>query len=172
MTKATSVFPASGGLMKILVVADSEFGNTWSVAGAIADVFGEAGRALRPEHALPEDVLGLDLFVVGSPTQGGRPLPSITTFLKRLPEGAVRRTPVAAFDTRIDAKEQGLPLRLLMVAIGYAAPKIARELTARGAWLVVSPEGFIVEYKDGPVREGELERAEAWARALLEAAQR
>jgi flavodoxin len=158
--------------MKVLVVADSTFGNTWSVAGTIADAFGSSVRALRPDHVEREDLAGLELLVVGSPTQGGRPLPSIATFLKRLPRDEIRGTPFAAFDTRIDAKEQGFGVRLLLATMGYAAPKIARDLTARGAWQVVPPEGFIVEDKEGPVRTGELERAEAWARRLPEAAKR
>jgi flavodoxin len=158
--------------MKVLVVADSAYGNTWSVAGAIVDAFGESAQPLRPNHVRPEDLRDLDLFVVGSPTQGGRPLPSIAEFLKGLPRDVLRGTSCAAFDTRIDAKQQGIGVRLLVGVIGYAAPKIARELTARGARLVVPPEGFIVEDKEGPVRAGEIERAEAWARSLPAAAQR
>ena len=157
--------------MKVLVVADSVYGNTWSVAGAIVDAFGESAHPLRPNHVQPADLRDLDLFVVGSPTQGGRPLPSIAEFLKRLPPDVLRGTACAAFDTRVDAKEQGIGVRLLVGAIGYASPKIAREMTARGARLVVPPEGFIVEDKEGPVRTGELERAEAWALSLPGAAE-
>ena len=31
------------------------------------------------------------------------------------------------------------------------------------------PEGFVVQGKEGPLREGELERAGVWARGIAEA---
>ena len=35
--------------------------------------------------------------------------------------------------------------------------------------MVATPEGFIVTDTEGPLREGELERAAEWARGLLTA---
>ena len=72
----------------------------------------------------------------------------------------------AAFDTRVDTASSGLPLRLLMSVIGYAAPKIAKELSAHGGLQARPPEGFIVEGREGPLRDGELERAIEWARSV------
>jgi hypothetical protein len=37
----------------------------------------------------------------------------------------------------------------------------------RGGKLAVPPEGFIVEASEGPLREGELERAAAWAKTII-----
>jgi flavodoxin len=152
--------------MKVLVIADSAFGNTWTLAGAIADAYGAGGRALHPEQAERRDLEGVDLLIVGSPTQGGRPLPSVTKFLRAFPTDGLKGIAVAAFDTRADVAHAGLPLRLLMSLIGFAAPKIGRELTAHGGYQVVPPEGFVVEGKEGPLEAGELERAVEWARNL------
>jgi flavodoxin len=158
--------------MKVLVIADSAYGNTWEVASAIADAFGNSARAIRPPHVQVEDIAGLDLLIVGSPTQGGRPLPSITQCLRGLAPDGLKGIAVAAFDTRVDARQQSLPLRLLVNLIGYAAPKIGRELTSHGGRQVVPLEGFIVEGKEGPVRAGEIQRAADWARRLQAAVPR
>jgi hypothetical protein len=53
-----------------------------------------------------------------------------------------------------------------MKLIGFAAPKIGRQLTSLGGREVASPEGFAVEGKEGPLKTGELERAKAWAGRL------
>jgi len=152
--------------MKVLIVADSAYGNTWAVAGAIAEGFGGDALALRPEHVGPDDVRGLDLLFVGSPTQGGRPLAAVQAFVTGLPKDGLAGVDVGAFDTRVDAGAQSLPLRLLVNVIGYAAPKIGKALSARGGRLIAPPEGFMVEGKEGPLRAGELERAAGWARSL------
>lgn len=158
--------------MKVLVIADSAYGNTWTLAGAIADAFGNDARALRPHHVEPGDMQDIDLLIVGSPTQGGRPLPSVTEFLRKLPKDALKGTPVAAFDTRVDAGKLNFALRLLVNTIGYAAPKIARELTAFGGRQIAPPEGFIVEEKEGPLRPGEVQRGAEWAHRVQTAAVR
>ena len=111
-------------------------------------------------------------MIVGSPTQGGRALPAVQAFVGNLPRDGLKGVEVAAFDTRVDAGKQSLPLRLLVNTIGYAAPKIGKALTARGGHMVAGPEGFIVEGKEGPLRAGEIERAGEWARRLQSAAVR
>jgi hypothetical protein len=50
---------------------------------------------------------------------------------------------------------------------GYAAKPIAEKLVKRGGVLVGEPIGFEVVESEGPLYEGELERAETWARGLL-----
>jgi flavodoxin len=156
--------------VNVLIVADSAYGNTWSVAEAISGAFDGGARVLRPEQAGPPDLSGIELLIVGSPTQGGRPLAAVQGFLKGLPREALKGVRVAAFDTRIDAAKSGFFLRLLMGTIGYAAPRIGKALEAHGGHSVAAPEGFIVEDKEGPLRAGELERAAEWARRLQTAA--
>lgn len=152
--------------MNALVVYDSSFGNTEILAKAIGDAIGGGARVLRTSEVGPSDWQGLDLLVVGSPTQGGRPFPSIAKLLTELSPGNLRETSVAAFDTRFAANESGLGLRVLMRMVGYAAPRIAKMLQANGGQLVVAPEGFIVQGKEGPLKRGELERAATWATGI------
>ena len=53
-----------------------------------------------------------------------------------------------------------------MSVIRYAAPRLAKELEKKGGKLVAEPEGFIVENKEGPLKQGEIERATKWASQL------
>ncbi len=46
--------------------------------------------------------------------------------------------------------------------------RIANRLKKAGAVLAVPPEGFYVADIEGPLMDGELERAAAWARSLLQ----
>lgn len=150
--------------MQALVVYDSVFGNTEKVAQAIAQALG--CEAVRLAQAAPAQLAGVELLVVGSPTRAFRPLPSVKTWLAGLP--ALQGVRVAAFDTRMAMNDQvpGI-LRLFSRIFGYAAGPIAAKLTGKGGVQAVAPEGFIVLGSEGPLREGELERAAAWAQRLV-----
>ncbi len=149
--------------MKALVVYDSVFGNTEKVAQAIAQTLGAA--ALRVGAVTPQQLDGVKLLVVGSPTRAFRPLPSVKAWLAELP--GLKSVRVAAFDTRmaIDEKTPGI-LRFFAGIFGYAAAPIASRLGKKGGLLALAPEGFIVTASEGPLKDGELERAAAWARQL------
>ncbi len=66
------------------------------------------------------------------------------------------------------AEDQGVGLRILMSVIRYAAERIAKDLAKKGGRLVAKPEGFIVENKEGPLKPGELERTNKWAKGMNE----
>jgi hypothetical protein len=50
---------------------------------------------------------------------------------------------------------------------GYAAKPIGKRLQKKGGELAVQPEGFHVGDTEGPLLEGELERAGLWARQVV-----
>jgi flavodoxin len=146
--------------MKVLIVYDSVYGNTEKIAKAIGGAIMGEVEVLRVSEANPFELKTIDLFIAGSPTQGGRPTPAIQDFLDKIPEPAIKNISVAAFDTRLSTKWVGI--------FGYAAGKIARGLKTKGGTLAVSPEGFFVKGTKGPLKEGELERAAGWAKGILE----
>jgi flavodoxin I len=159
--------------MRTLLVYDSVFGNTEKVAGAIANALG-SGRdvaMVRVADVRKEQLEGIDLLVVGSPTRAFRPTPAVAKFLKELTEEGLRGVKATSFDTRIapSAVKSGL-LRFIISLAGYAAKPIAKRLARSGAELVAAPEGFFVEDSEGPLKAGELERAGGWARAIAGAA--
>ncbi len=50
----------------------------------------------------------------------------------------------------------------------YAAGGIANSLKAQGGHPAAPPEGFIVKGREGPLKDGELERAASWAKGITE----
>lgn len=151
--------------MKALVVYESKYGNTEQVARAIAAQLGEAGQVRLVDAATVStlDPTGFDLLLVGGPTQRHGVSPTLRDRLERIPAGALRDLPAAAFDTRI---------RMARLLTGSAAIGIAQRLKQKGARVVTSPESFFVVDGEGPLAEGEIERARAWATDVLERAGR
>ena len=156
--------------MKILIIYDSVFGNTKLAALAMGSALGisEEAGVFQVGSVKMEQLSGLDLLLVGSPTRGFRPTEAVTKFLKAIPQGALKGVRAAAFDTRIAPGDIGSPiLRLLVRAGGYAAKPIVGLLVKKGAQIIAPPEGFCVEKSEGPLKQGELERAAEWAKGLV-----
>jgi flavodoxin I len=146
--------------MKALIIYDSLHGNTGKIARAIGGGMGEEIQAVRVDEAKPEELSFYELVFIGSPTQGGRHTKPMQEFLGKIPDGALKNVNVAAFDTR--AKSRWVKI------FGYAAERIADELENKGGNLIAPPEPFYVKATKGPLVEGELERAAAWAKTIIE----
>jgi len=156
--------------MKILIIYDSLFGNTKVIAQAIAEASTAANNQViitGLNEASLVDLKAVSLLIVGSPTQGGRPTPALQKFLEQIPAKALNQVNVAALDTRFLEEDQGFGLRILMKVIRYATPRIADSLKSKGGTLIAPPEGFIVKAKEGPLADGEVERAKTWAQLIL-----
>ena len=153
--------------MDVLVVYDSYFGNTEKVAQAISAAYGPAAQAVRASDVKPEMLKGIKLLIVGSPTRAFQPSDGTKRFLKSLAPNALTGVRVAAFDTRIAVEDANSKFLKIMVRLfGYAAKPIGSSLTRRGGSLAEEPEGFIVNGTEGPLKDGELERAAAWAPSI------
>lgn len=154
--------------MKSLVAYDSAYGNTASIAEAINLILNKYGKSFVKQvtAVTDSDLREVDILVIGSPTQGGRPTKPTQQFIDELPERLLQQSGIAIFDTRFEVSEQKLPLRILMKTIGYAATKMAKSIQQRGGNLIAEPQGFIVSDQKGPLKEGEIERARTWAAQL------
>lgn len=161
--------------MKALVVYDSVYGNTEQIAQAIGNIIGshEDVAILRVSDAKPDQIAGVKLLIVGSPTQRLRPTEAINNLLKRISGNGLKGVKVAAFDTRLTKSniEETPVLPIFVRLFGYAAKPIADSLKKKGGELIVPPEGFFVEGMEGPLLEGELERAVNWAKQIIAATQ-
>jgi hypothetical protein len=178
--------------MDALIVYESMFGNTRKIAEAIAAGIREADPSARVTvaqagTAQPDAAAQAALLIAGGPThilrmssprtrqQGlqaarkatGQPHPDpepgaagpgVREWLRALPP-ARPGSRAAAFDTR-------LPSRLA----GGAARSAARQLRKRGYQLAAQPEGFIVTGSEGPLRDGEADRAREWGAGLAQRA--
>lgn len=152
--------------MSILIVYDSIFGNTAKVALAMAEAMPGA-RAVPVSDTATLDLDGITLLVVGSPTRGFRPTPAIQEFVDRLGDDMLAGRRAAVFDTRLDLETvHPAPLRWVMEVGGYAANTLERLLAERGCVMTGKPVGFLVSGTEGPLQEGELDRARSWLRDL------
>ena len=152
--------------METLIVYDSFFGNTEQIARMVAGAI-DGSKALRVSKVKPPDMESIDLLIVGSPTRGFMASEAIQVFIKDIPDNTLKGMKVTAFDTRLPAGEVGKGLRLLMKVGGYAAPRIVQVLKKKGGTLIAPPEGFFVKDREGPLKEGELERAASWANGIV-----
>ena len=157
--------------LKVLVIYDSQYGNTEKIAWAIRDALSDGAetRLVRASNVAPSDMSAVDLLIVGSPTQRFHATEPIDHLLKGV---SLRGVQAAAFDTRFDMHEvDSRALRLAVKVAGdeaaYAAPRISAALEKVGATIVALPEGFIVTGTEGPLRDGELPRAVEWAKGIL-----
>ncbi len=147
--------------MKALVVYEFRFGNTERIARAVAAALESHGTVqVAAVATAPVALAGIDLLVVGGPTQVHGISPAMRTFLDALAPDAVQDLPIAVFDTRLPGS------RLLT---GSAADGIARRLVKKGGWLMVPACSFQVLGMEGPLADGEAARAGTWAAEVAEA---
>jgi flavodoxin len=148
--------------MHTLVIYESQFGNTERIARAIAQALGEYGSVrLEPiGKAGPAVLQGIDLLMLGSPTQYNEATPDMLAWLDHIPPKILDGMPIAVFDTRYHMSK---------LLSGSAAHEIGKQVRERGGRLIVPPESFFVTGREGPLEAGEVERAAAWANTLLTA---
>ncbi|HEX6542798.1 MAG TPA: flavodoxin domain-containing protein [Ktedonobacterales bacterium] len=152
--------------MNSMVIYATRYGNTGRIAEAIAE-------GLRPHgdvSLLPMDEVsaipsnGIDLMVVGGPTEGHGMTDPVARFFDHLDINAMHGKAIVAFDTRF---------RWPRWLSGSAGAAITRRLRRMGAHVVAPPESFFVAgginspVTDEPLLEpGETERATSWAATL------
>jgi flavodoxin len=140
--------------MKSLVVYDSQFGNTKKIAEMIAETV--KGKAVHVRDYKKEMLTGVALLVTGCPIIGWRPSDGMVSFLSSLPEKSLIGVNIAAFDTRIKT-----------FFSGDAVHKVNSQLMKLGGKSIVDPEKFYVKGKEGPLIDGELDKAKTWALQML-----
>ncbi len=159
----------------VLVVYESMFGNTKTIAEAVADgLSAYAAVELVEVGAAPATLpVGVDALVVGGPTHAfGMSRASTREDAARQAQGTVVSSGIgirewleslapgdvtaAAFDTRI--KWPRVP--------GSAAHGAERHLRHRGFRILAKAETFWVQGSPGPLYGGEADRARRWGEKL------
>lgn len=156
--------------LNILIIYDSIFGNTKKVAQALQDGFKEIHANCQILHASEVDIKALDntdLLVFGSPTRAFHPTPLLSSLIKNKTLVFAGKK-VAVFDTRADISTiKSKFFRSFLNNMGYADACLRRKLAKRNAIVINETQGFYVTGSEGPLREGELERAFLWAQTLI-----
>ena len=145
--------------MNTLVIFDSQYGNTETIARQIAVTLQEFGtaRAVRVTEFTPDALRDIQLLVVGSPTQAWNTTSAMKNLFPRFEPAMAKQVFVAAFDTRFDKPQ---------IITGSAANSMAKQLKKRGMKLLLQPKSFLVTGTEGPLAYGEPQHAQEWARAL------
>lgn len=145
--------------MNTCIVYDSAFGNTRQVAEALANALREFGQVeiVAVERTHPLELANMDVLILGSPTQGWRPTPTMRDLLEYIPAEALNKLTIACFDTRYE--------RSTMIT-GSAAKQMAKRLHKRGASHLLPVKSFFVEGTLGPLKAGELEEAVKWSHII------
>lgn len=142
--------------MKALVIHDSNYGNTKEIALSITKGLG-VGSMCIPVSEFKKDILtGVTHLIVGSPILGWRPSENTNRLLDSFGSEELKGVKVVSFDTRMK-----------IFFHGDAANKILRRLIDKGGEKLSDPKVFFVKDKEGPLFEGELERAEEWGKEIL-----
>jgi flavodoxin len=148
--------------MRALVVYDSYFGNTEEVAKAIAGGLKDLVQAdvIRASDFDPKRVKGFDFLIIGSPTRAFHETKRIKVFLKGVARDEYEKMKVIAFDTRIATEDiESRLLSRMEKAFGHAAEPMSDIMKKRGGELLIDPVGFYVQDTEGPLKEGEVDRA-------------
>ena len=156
--------------MRSLILFDSVFGNTERLARQLGKILEEKGESIvvkLPNYS-PDMLRGKELLLLGSPTRAFKPTPAMTALIRSLPVSSLKKLKVGTFDTRIaleDITERFI--KYFQKRSGGAASVMARQLSRKGVTLISEPEGFYVLESEGPLKQGELDKADAWARTLI-----
>ena len=150
--------------MKTVIVYYSKFGHTRQLAEAMAEQLDPEGtaRAIAATEAGAIDLQGADLVVMGTPTHRMRLPEAVQPLFDTLPYECLRGAAVAAFDTSYQMSH--------FLARFTAAKALDRKLCKLGGKRVAPPETFFMAGREGPLEDGEIERARAWAERLAAAA--
>ncbi len=142
--------------MNVVILCDSKFGNTQRLAEAMAQALSPAHSVelRRPTDGLP-GTAPIDLLIVGGPTHAHGASQPLKEALKALPDGSLKGSRAAAFDTRF---------RMSKLLTGSAAASAGKLLKHTGIREVAPVESFFVTRDNPPTLDpGELDRAAAWA---------
>jgi menaquinone-dependent protoporphyrinogen IX oxidase len=147
--------------MKGMVVYDTSYGNTKTVAETIAETLKESGIEVGLFKVKEVKKLGAkdyDFLVLGSPTRFGTMSFAIRGFLGKVKSEEWMNKPFTAFDTEnpenMEKKEYS------------AAEKIAERLRDKKMNQLLPVLKTAVLGQKGPLKEGEIERTKDYTREL------
>ena len=147
--------------MKGIVVFDTSYGNTKTIAETISETLKESGievDAFYVKNVKKLSAKDYDFLVLGSPTRFGTMSFAVKGFIGKVKSEEWMNKPFAAFDTEnpenMEKKEWS------------AAEKIAEGLRDKKMNQLLPVLKAAVLGQKGPLQEGEIERAKEYARKL------
>lgn len=146
-------------MLKVIIIYESKYGNTRTVAETIAEGVKEEGVGVFVSEASRIDlnrVAEYDAILIGSPNHMGGPTRGIRSLIDKLNELGLHGKAFAVFDTYMGGD------------FGKAVGKMERQMgeKAPGLRRVASGLSVRVQGMKGPVAEGELPRCREFGRSI------
>ena len=151
--------------MKGMVIYDTSYGNTKAIGEALAE--GLHGSGMDVDLFYVKDVKKLspkdyDFLVLGSPTKFGTMSFTFKRFLGKIKNEWANK-PFAVFDTE---NPENIERSQAENKEWSAAEKIAEKLKEKNMKQLLPVLKAVVFGKEGPLKEGEIDRAKDYAREL------
>ncbi len=145
-------------MAKAVVVYESKYGNTKTVAEAIAEGLREGGvgdvHVLHVGAATPSELAAYDAIILGSPNHVGGATRTIKKLISSL--GALSGKLIAVFDTYM-GKDVDKAVNKMLTQLNEKAP---------GLEVITPGLSVLVTGMKGPIADGELERSKAFGGTL------
>ena len=159
--------------MRAIVVYELHWGNTEAIARAIADGLGPDATALTTDEADAATVEGVDLIVAGAPVMAFR-LPTEGTLESLAHKPAKGPAPDLSHQAMrswlaglLDGRGRGAAFETgLRWSPGGATGAIEAGLGRAGYASIARSRRFVVTGTAGPLKTGEIERAQTWGAEL------
>ncbi len=145
--------------MNVWIVYESKLGNTAELAAQLNQAMVRSERIclLQADQArTPEDI---DLLLIGVPGHRHSRPDAIFDWLQRIPPYALHGVRFSVFDVRLT------PLRRFQTS---SARKLGRAILRHGGRYASPPESFYLAGPEGPLAEGELQRALFWTYQMVQ----
>jgi hypothetical protein len=166
--------------MRALLVYESMFGTNRAIATAIADGLGDGWETSVVEVGAASATLGddVDLLVVGGPNHRfDLPRPATREAAAAAGHGPIvssgdglrewlHRLVVTAHDQHAAVFDTRMASPRILHTVDHGTHTIVRHLRSAGVRLVCDPEHFYVVDMQGPLVEGDADRARRWGRDL------
>lgn len=144
--------------MKVIVLYDTKYGNTEKVAKAICEGMKEVGFSevvvKSGSETTPGELREAGVWILGSPTHIGSTTRNFKKLIRWMKEEKPKGQRGVAFDTRLEKAKKG------------ASDKLVKVMQAVGMEILDGPFNFRVKGIEGPLLDGELERATTIGRKL------
>lgn len=147
-------------MVKVLVVYESKYGNTKSLAEAIVEGMNEVEKIDVSVKELKDvnlsEISGYDVVLIGSPNHFGGPTRGIKGFIDKLGELQLQGKKFAVFDTYLGGDFE------------KAVKKMEKQITEKASGLkqIISGLSIKVQGMKGPIVEGELPKCREFGRKI------
>jgi len=148
-------------MVKAIIVYESKYGNTRLVGETIAEGMKVPEMDITPKEVRevkPEEAVGYDVIIIGSPNHMGQQVGSIKKFIDRLGKLNLSEKYAAVFDT------------YMMKDYEKAVKKMEKQISEKIPDLKLALPGVSIKVLNmkGPVAEGELSKAKEFGAKIVQ----